>query len=45
MVDISRDEVVNLFRFIDRMMTLPAELQRRLRDETTGIGLATIISA
>ncbi|MEB3827651.1 hypothetical protein [Phormidium sp. CCY1219] len=29
----SRDEVVNLFRFIDRMMTLPQELQREFKTE------------
>jgi hypothetical protein len=29
----SRDEVVNLFRFIDRMMALPDELQREFKTE------------
>ncbi len=29
----SRDEVINLFRFIDRMMALPIELERELKAE------------
>lgn len=31
--DYSRNEVVNLFRFVDRMMALPEELQREFKTE------------